>query len=127
MKHLRSGLSDLAPEEIERIAHEHVKGIVSEIQAAADALHARVHPVNVIKRHPLATAALAGAAAFLLARMFRGSRRAPAYSAAQAAGSEPSVGKAFGRSLLSGVAGALGRALPDLLLMWYSRRRGRQQ
>ena len=67
-------------------------------------------PVKLIKRHPFVAAGLAAAAAFMLARYVQ---RKPAGSSG---GKTASPG--LFDSLLSGVAGAAGSALPELVASW---------
>jgi len=70
----------------------------------------------------VAAAAAIGVAGFVVARMVRGTRRAPAGAAAGPARAEETVGRTFGRSLLTALAGAAATVLPELLL-WLLRRR----
>jgi hypothetical protein len=116
----RTNLSGLSAEEIERLAREHLDGMVSEIRAATQVVKTRTRPVNVVKRHPLAVAALAGAAAFMLARLLStpGASTAPP-------GAEPvqrRVGRTLGATLLAGAGAAAGRALPAILRWWLTGR-----
>jgi hypothetical protein len=108
-------LCDLPPEELERRARLHVDGFFGETSAAAGRLRTELHPLRLVQKHPVAAAAAIGVAGFVVARMVRGSRRAPASAAAGPAGAPELVGRTFSRSLLTALAGAAARALPDLL------------
>lgn len=109
MSRPRPRVSDLTPDELEMLALEHVESVFIEGRAAYAVLRAEYHPVKLIKRHPLITAAVAAGGAFLL---FQCLRKKPAGDTcgAQTPG-------AFD-SLLSGLAGAAGNALPGLLASW---------
>ena len=109
MSHPRPRMGDLTPEELEILALEHVEIMFIELRAAGEVALEQYHPVKLIKRHPFVAAGLAAAAIFSLVRHLR---KKPAGSSAEAAA--PGL---FG-SLLSGVAGAAGRALPELLASW---------
>jgi hypothetical protein len=108
-------LCDLPPEELERRARLHVDGFFGETRAASGRLRTELDPLNLVRKHPVAAAAAIGVAGFVVARMIRGSRRAPASAAAGPAGAPELVGRTFSRSLLTALAGAAARALPDLL------------
>jgi len=109
-------LCDLPPEELERRARLHVDGFFGEIRAGAGRLRTELDPLNLVRKHPVAAAAAVGVAGFVVARMVRGSRRAPNGAAAGPAGPPESVGRTFSRSLLVALAGAAATALPELLL-----------
>lgn len=98
--------SRLSPEELRRLAREHTEALFAELKGAW--AHAREHyaPVEVARKHPVATAAAAAAAGLLLARAVR--RRA-----ASAAAPEPRQGL---KGAVLGLAGAAAtRLLPRLL------------
>jgi hypothetical protein len=116
-------LCDLPPEELERRARRHVDGFFGETRAAAGCLETELHPLTLIRKHPVAAAAAIGVAGFVVARMVRGTRRAPAGAAAGPARAEETVGRTFGRSLLTALAGAVATVLPELLLSLLRRRR----
>ena len=109
-------LCDLPPEELEQRARRHVDGLFGEVRQAADYLRTECQPLRLIRKHPVATAAVIGVAAFAVARLVRGSRRAPGAAAAGAARAAESLGRTFGRSLLAGLAGSAATALPELVL-----------
>ena len=103
-------VSDLTPEELERLALQHVDSMFCELDAACRLVREEYQPVKLIQRHPFISAGLAAAAAFLLGRHLL---RKPAGSS----GGEAAAPGLFD-SLLSGVAGAASRALPELLASW---------
>jgi hypothetical protein len=105
-------MSDLTPEELEILALEHVESVFIELRATCEAACEQCHPVKLAKRHPFAAAGLAAAAALMLVRHLR--RRPAGSSGQKAAVAAPGLVD----SLLSGVAGAAGRALPELLAFW---------
>jgi hypothetical protein len=104
----------LTPEELELLALEHLESTFIELRAACQVAREQYDPVKLAKRHPFVATGLAAAAGFMLARKLR---PGPAGCSGQEAGA-PSL---FG-SLLSGVAGAAGRALPELLACWLTLR-----
>ncbi len=106
----RPRVSDLPPEELELLALEHVESMFIELRAASGTVREQYDPVKLIKRHPFVAAGLAAAAAFMLARYVQ---RKPAGSSG---GKTASPG--LFDSLLSGVAGAAGSALPELVASW---------
>ena len=112
MSRSRPRVSDLTPEELEILALEHVQSMFIELRAMCEVAGEQYHPVKLAKRHPFVAAGLAAAAAFMLARYLRSK---PAGSS----GRKPAAAapKLFD-SLLSGLAGAAGRALPELLASW---------
>ena len=110
MSRPRPRVSDLTPEELELLALEHVESMFIELRAACGVVREQYHPVKWIKRHPFAAAALAAAAAFMLARYVQ---RKPAGSSG-----EKTASPGMFDSLLSGVAGAAGSALPELVASW---------
>ena len=109
-------VSDLTPEELEILALEHVESMFIELDATCEAVREQYHPVKLIKRHPFVAAGLAAAAAFMLVRYLR--RKPAGSSGAKAAAAAPGLFD----SLLSGVAGAAGRALPGLVASWLTQR-----
>jgi len=117
-------LCDLPPEELDRLARAHVDGLFDEVRAAGERIRTECRPLNLVQKHPLATAAVLGVAGFAVARFFRGSRRA-ARGAAAAEPIRPAepLGRTVGRTLLVGLAGSAVRVLPDLV-MAYLRQRG---
>ena len=110
MSRPRPRVSDLTPEELELLALEHVESMFIELHAACGVVREQYHPVKLIKRHPFVAAGLAATAAFMLARSLR---RKPAGSSG-----EKAAAPGLFDSLLSGVAGAAGRALPQLVASW---------
>jgi hypothetical protein len=118
-------LCDLPSEELDRLASAHVDGLFDEVRAAGERIRTECQPLNLVKKHPLATAAVLGVAGFAVARLFRGSRRAPrgAAAAEPIREAEP-LGRTFGRTLLAGLAGSAARVLPDLVMAYLRRRNG---
>jgi hypothetical protein len=115
---VRKCLSDLPPEELERLARAHVDGMFSEICAVGTSLRASYDPLGFARRHPMAIAAVAG----LLAGIFvRRGRRVAATRPPEGGGAPESPGTAFAPSLLSSLAAAAARALPELTTWWLSR------
>ena len=116
MSRPRPRVSDLTPEELELLALEHVESMFIELRAMCGVVREQYHPVKVIKRHPFVAAGLAAAAAFMLARYLR--RKPAGSSGEKAAAAAPRLFD----SLLSGVAGAAGRVLPELVASWLARK-----
>ena len=114
MSRPRPRVSDLTPEELELLALEHVESAFIELRATWGIVREQYHPVKLVKRHPFVAAGLAAAAAFMLARYLR---RKPAGSSGERAATP-----GFFDSLLSGAAGAAGRALPGLVASWLARK-----
>ena len=110
MSGTRPRVSDLTPEELEILALEHVESMFIELRAACEVVREQYHPVKLVKRHPFVAAGLAAAAAFMLVRYLR---RKPAGSSGEKAAAPRLLD-----SLLSGAAGAAGRALPGLVASW---------
>jgi len=120
-------LCDLPAEELDRLARQHVDGFFGEVRAAGDHIRIECHPLTLVQKHPVATAAVVGAGGLAVALLLRGGRRTP--RSAAAAGPEPiraaePVGRAVGRTLLTGLAASAASALPELLAA-HLRRRGR--
>ena len=113
MSRPRPRVSDLTPEELELLALEHVECMFIELRATCGVVREQYHPVKLIKCHPFVAAALAAAAAFMLARSLR---RKTAGSCGEKAAAPGMLD-----SLLSGVAGAAGSALPELVASWLAR------
>ncbi|MGD0999528.1 MAG: hypothetical protein ABSA67_02410 [Candidatus Brocadiia bacterium] len=107
----RPRVSDLTPEELELLALEHVESMFIELRATSAAAREQCHPVKLIKAHPFIAAGIA-AAAFMLARQL--SPKPAGSSGKKAAAAAPGLFD----SLLSGVAGAAGNALPELVASW---------
>ena len=116
-------LSDLPPEELDRLARAHVDGLFDEVRAAGERIRTECRPLNLVQKHPLATAVVLGVAGFAVARLFRGSRRASRGAAAKPIREAEPLGRTVGRTLLVGLAGSAARVLPDLV-MAYLRQRG---
>ena len=112
MSRPRPRVSDLTPEELELLALEHVESMFVEFRATSGTVREQYNPVKLIKRHPFIAAGLAAAAAFMLARYVQ--RKPAGSSGEKAAAAAPGLLD----SLLSGVAGAAGSALPELLTSW---------
>lgn len=110
MSRPRPRVSDLTPEELEILAFGHVESMFIELRAMREVVREQYHPVKMVKRHPFVAAGLAAAAAFKLVRYLR---RKPAGSS----GEKAPAPRLF-ESLLSGVAGVAGRALPWLVASW---------
>jgi hypothetical protein len=110
----RPRVSDLSPEELELLALEHVESMFIEFRATSGIVREQYHPVKLIKRHPFVAAGLAAAAAFMLARYLQ--RKPAGSSGEKAAAAAPGLLD----SLLSGLAGAAGNALPELVTSWLS-------
>jgi hypothetical protein len=104
-------MSDSTPEDLEILALEHVDGMFTDLRAACEVVRERYNPLKFIERHPYFDAGMAAAASFMLARHLC---RKPA---GKLAGESPGMFD----SLLSGAAGAMGRALPDLVASWLTR------
>ena len=107
-------MSDLTPEELEILALEHVENMFSELRATCEVVREQYHPVKLAKRHPFVAAALAAAAGFVVVRYLR---RKPAGSSG-----EKAAAPGLFDSLLSGLAGAAGRAVPGLVASWLTQR-----
>lgn len=116
-------LCDLPSEELDRLARAHVDGLFDEVRAAGERIRTECHPLNLVHKHPLATAAVLGVAGFAVARLFRGSRRAARGAAAEPIREAEPLGRTVGRTVLVGLAGSAVRVLPDLVIA-YLRRRG---
>jgi hypothetical protein len=110
----RPRVSDLTPEELEMLALEHIENVFIELRAAREVVREQCNPVRLVKRHPLVAAGLAAAAALALVRNLR-------KGFAEAPGQKAATPRLFD-SLLAGVAGAAGRALPELLASWLAHR-----
>jgi hypothetical protein len=117
-------LCDLSSEQLDRRAREHVDGFFGEVRGVGEHVRTEWHPLNLARKHPVATAAVIGVAGFAVARLLRGKRRAARGSVAAGpnCAAEP-IGRTVGRSLLLGLAGAAATMLPELLVA-YLRRRG---
>lgn len=114
---IREGkLDNLTPEELDRRAHEHIDGFFEEMKGAAGLLKARYHPVSIARRHPVGTAVVVGVGALLLARMI------VSRPSAKPAPPPSEAGRSFRGSLFSSLAGAVGRLLPEILLMIVAQR-----
>ena len=111
-----SPLCSLPPEELEQQARRHLDGLFGEVRGAGDYLRTEWHPLRLIRKHPVATAAVFGVAGLALARLVHGSRRASGAAAAGATRAAESLGRTFGRSLLAGLAGSAATLLPELVL-----------
>ena len=112
MSRPRPRVSDLTPDELELLALEHVESMFIELRATGGIVREQCHPVKLIQRHPFAAAGLTAAAAFMLARYLQ---RKPA---GNSGGKAPAAAPGLLDSLLSGVAGAAGSALPELVASW---------
>ena len=112
MSRPRPRVCDLTPEELELLALEHVESMFIEFRAASGVVREQYHPVKLIKRHPFVAAGLAAAAAFMLARYVQ--RKPAGSSGEKAAVAAPGMFD----SLLSGLAAAAGRELPELVASW---------
>ena len=112
MSRPRPRVNNLTPEELELLALEHVESMFIELRAASGIVREQYHPVKLIKRHPFVAAGLAAAAAFMLARTLQGK---PAGGPGE---KTSAAAPGLFDSLLSGVAGAAGNALPELVASW---------
>jgi hypothetical protein len=119
-----SRLSDFSPEDLDRLARLHVDGFFGEVRAAGERVRAECHPLTLVRKHPLATAAVIGVAGFAVAKLVRGGRRAPRKSAAEPIREAEGLGRTVGRTLLAGLAGSAARVLPDLVMAYVRRRDG---
>jgi hypothetical protein len=117
-----SRLSDFSPEDLDRLARVHVDGFFGEVRAAGERVRAECHPLTLIRKHPLATAAVIGVAGFAVAQLVRGGRRAPRRSAAEPIREAEGLGRTVGRTLLAGLAGSAATMLPELLIAYLRRR-----
>jgi len=115
-------LCDLPPEELDRRARAHVDGLFDEVRAAGERIRTECHPLNLVQKHPLATAAVLGVAGFAVARLFRGSRRASRVAAAEPIREAEPLGRTVGRTVLVGLAGSAVRVLPDLVMAYLHQR-----
>ena len=111
-----SPLCSLPPEELEQRARRHLDGLFGEVRGAGEYLRTECHPLRLIRKHPVVTVAVIGVAGLVLARLVRGSRRAPGAAAAGTTRAAESLGRTFGRSLLAGLAGSAATLLPELVL-----------
>lgn len=109
--------ANLPTEEWNRRTHEHLDGFFAEMKGAAGVARDRYNPLTLARRHPIATGVVVGVAALLVARMVF--HRRPATPPPER---RDGPGPTFGGSLLAGMGGALGRILPQLLLMYLARR-----
>ncbi len=73
-------VSDLTPEELERLALEHVESMFIELHATSEGVRERCQPVRLIKRHPLIAAGLAATTAATIVILVRQLRRQSAGS-----------------------------------------------
>ena len=113
-----SDLSRLSPDELKRLAKEHMDGVFAELKGAWTHVRERCAPAHVARKHPVATAAVAATAGLLIARALR-RRIAPAPSPA------PRRGLA---GVLLGLAGAAAtHLLPRLLDAAWARCRKSEQ
>ena len=120
-------LTDLPPEELDRLARAHVDCFFGEVRGVGEHVRTEWNPLKLAVKHPVATAAVLGVAGFAAARLLRG-RRSEARGSV-AAGPEPvpatePIIRTVSRTLLTGLAGVAATSLPELL-MAYLRRRGR--
>jgi hypothetical protein len=111
-----SPLCSLPPQELEQQARRHLDGFFGEVRGAGEYLRTEWHPLRLIRKHPVAAAAVFGVAGLALAHLVRGSRRASGAAAAGATRAAESLGRTFGRSLLAGLAGSAATLLPELVL-----------
>ena len=112
-------LSGLSPEQLDRLARDHLDAMFAELRAAGGELRESCNPVSLAVRHPFVAAAAAGA----LAGILLGKARRPSASPSpeHAVPPQPARGGLF-RSLASGAADAAARALPAILNWWTTRR-----
>jgi hypothetical protein len=110
-------LSDLPPEELDRLAHAHVDGLFGEVRGAGEHVRTEWNPLKLAVKHPLATAAIVGVAGFAAAQLLQGRRR-------EARGSPATASEPIGRTLISGLAGVAATALPKLLMTYLQQRGG---
>jgi len=108
---------DPSLEEIRRAAAAHRAALFAELRMASDEARERYSPLNIVRRHPVASAAAAGLGGLLLARAWAGRR-------ARRAGGDGAGGKhPLRRALLTSVLGALVPALVRAGLEYLNRRR----
>ena len=117
-------LSDLPPEELQRRAHDHVDGFFEELRGVGEHVRTEWNPLRLAAKHPLATVAVVGVAGFVVARLLRGRRRQARTDTAgrEAIRAAEPIGRAVGRTLLTGLAGTAARTLPRLLMARLHRR-----
>ena len=118
-----SRLAGLTPDELEMLALEHMELAFAELRAVRAGVQEAVSPARVVRRHPWLLAVLFGVGGLLLVRRARRPRLVATGAAPPVAVAPESFSRSIGRGLLSALAAAAGRALPDLVLAWLSRRR----
>jgi hypothetical protein len=114
MSDTRPRMIDLTPRELEALALEHVASMFIEVRRGFEVAREQLHPVRLVRRHPVAATGLAAAAAFMMFRRFRSRPAQPS--------GEGGRGPGMLDSLLSDFAGAAGRALPGLVTSWLASR-----
>jgi len=110
-----SELDRLPAGELKRRAEEHLKGALGELESAKVAAREKFAPTRLIRAHPFAAAAAAGALGLVLARVLLRRRRAKERPASEAAKPESSA-RAFRRSLVLGLARGAGLAASGAIL-----------
>jgi hypothetical protein len=97
-------LSDLSPEELDRLARAHVDGLFDEVRGTARHMRTEWHPVKLAARHPLATTAIVGVAGLAAAQLLRRRRRgARAGAGPELMRAAESIGCTVGQTLLTGL------------------------
>jgi len=108
-------LSELSPDELEDLVVDHTNAFFAEVKMVADKAAAQYSPVELAKRHPIATAGVAMAAAVFLLRLFKGGGRKGGGDADR--GGKPSF---FG-SMLASIGGSVGGFIPQIAMLLISR------
>ena len=115
-----SDLTGLSLEEVARLGEAHLDGLFGELDATWARIRSNLSPLQVVRRHPVATTVAAAAAGLLLARAIRG--RGAAH--ASASRRQESVCRTFTHSLALALANAAASAVPGLLQRGFRRRGG---
>jgi len=115
-----SDLTGLSLEEVARLGEAHLDGLFGELDATWARIRSNLSPLQMVRRHPVATTAVAAVAGLLLARAIRGRGAAPASAPAR----QESVGRTFTHSLALALAGAAAKEVPGLLHRGLRRRGG---
>lgn len=117
-----SELDRLPAGELMRRAQEHLRGALGEFGSAKAAACVKFAPTRLIRRHPFAVAAAAGALGLVAVRVLRRRRRAKAGPGSNAPKSKPeSPVRAFRRSLVLGLARGAGLAASGAILKGWAR------
>ena len=110
-----SDLDRLPAGELKRRAEEHLRGAAEEFKSARADVWAMCGPGRLVRKHPLGATAAAGIAAFLALRLLRRRKRRSDKGEAEPPKAER-VRNVFGRSFLSGLVRASGKALSGVVV-----------